>query len=437
MEYFSEGLTEELINALSNIPPLRVVSRTTVFQFKNYAGDIRELGRRLNVDAILEGTVRRQDDRIKVIAQLNSVQDGYNYWSKTWDNKIGDFFEIQEEIAKQLARSLRPSEAGVVNAGRPLTTDPEAYTLYIKGQFHRRRSSETEVKTAVGFYQQAIARDPRFAEAYVGLAIVLSEAGTSGLLSPSEAVPEAKAAVAKALELNPLLASAYAAQGSIALHYDWDWAAARQNLERAIELDPTDAETHHSYSHFLLVMGRFPESLAESLRAIELDPLNAGMHGHLVLHYACAREFPMAIEAAKTAIGIDPASKQTWRFKLSVHEFLGEFENAIDARSGMGEPRELTETLRTGLTTAGPLGYWAAVRDSELKKTDAQVDALMLAHAYARLGQSREAMDWLERMFRDRIGSLVYLNINIDFDSIRNDPRFKDLIKRIGLPAPR
>jgi len=180
----------------------------------------------MNADAIMEGSVRREHGRIRVTVQLNNVEDGYHYWSRTWDNEGNDVFAIQQGIAQQVALSLRPSEAGVVIAGRPLTTDLDAYNLYLQGQFHRRRGSASSMKTAVGFYRQAIERDPSFAEAYVGLAILLNEAGTDGRLRASEAFPQSQAAVTKALELNPLLAAAYSAQGWISMHYDWNWDAA-------------------------------------------------------------------------------------------------------------------------------------------------------------------------------------------------------------------
>jgi TolB-like protein/DNA-binding winged helix-turn-helix (wHTH) protein/tetratricopeptide (TPR) repeat protein len=435
-DYFSDGLTEELINALSNIPGLHVVSRTTVFQFKNRAGDVRELGRRMNVDAIMEGSVRRESGRIRVTVQLNNVQNGYHYWSKTWDDEGTDVFAIQQGIAQQVALSLRPSEAGVVIAGRPLTTDLQAYNLYLQGQFHRRRASGASMKTAVEFYRRAIDRDPSFAEAYVGLAILLNEAGTDGRLRPAEAFPQSQAAVTKALELNPQLAAAYSVQGWISMHYDWKWDAAERNLRRAIDLGPTDPETHHSYSHYLLAMGRVRESLAESQRSIDLDPLNAGMRGHLVLHFDFAHEFVRAIDAAKTALDIDPAAPDAWIFGLTAYESSDRFEEAIDARAQLAHPRELIAALRVGLAAAGARGYWTALRDQELQKLEnGQASARTLTAAYARLGQEDEAVDWIERAFREREGWLAYLNVSPHFDGLRTNPRFRDIVARIGLPA--
>jgi len=435
-EYFSDGLTEELINALSNIPGLHVVSRTTVFQFKNYAADVRDLGRRMNVDAIVEGSVRREGGRIRVTVQLNSVHDGYHYWSRTWDNEGTDVFAIQQGIAQQVALSLRPSETGVVIAGRPLTTDLVAYNLYLQGQFHRRRGSASSMRTAVEFYRQAIERDPSFAEAYVGLAIVLNEAGTDGRLRPSEAFSQSRAAVTKALELNPLLAAAYSAQGWISMHHDWNWDAAERSLRRAIDLSPADPETHHSYSHYLAAMGRFRESLAESQRSIDLDPLNAGMRGHLVLHFNFSHDFVKAIDAAKAAFDIDPVSPDAWIFSVTAYESRDQFAEAINARAQLAHPPELLAALRAGLAAAGPRGYWGALRDHELEKAkNGQASARTLAAAYARLGQENEAVDWVERAFHEREGWLVYLNVNPNFDGLQANPRFKDLVARIGLPA--
>ena len=171
-DYVADGLTEELIDALANIPGLRVVSRTTVFQFKNQAGDVRALGKRLQVDAVIEGSVRRDGDRIRVTVQLNSVRDGYHYWSQTWDRDVGNILDLQQDIARQVAESLRPSEGGVVIAGAPRTADREAHNLYLQAQFYRSRGTLSGMNRAEVLYTQAIERDPTFAEAYVGLAML-------------------------------------------------------------------------------------------------------------------------------------------------------------------------------------------------------------------------------------------------------------------------
>jgi len=437
-DYVADGLTEELIDALANIPGLRVVSRTTVFQFKNQAGDVRALGKRLQVDAVIEGSVRRDGDRIRVTVQLNSVRDGYHYWSQTWDRDVGNILDLQQDIARQVAESLRPSEGGVVIAGAPRTADREAHNLYLQAQFHRWRGTLSGMNRAEALYKQAIERDPTFAEAYVGLAMLYYEAGTDGRLPVADTYPKAKQAVARALELNPLLSSVYAARGFIEAHYDWNWSASERDSRRAIEMNPTDPESHHAYSHLLLAMGRYDESLVQSRRAIDLDPLNAGMRSHLALHFDFAGDLPAAIDAAKAALEIDPADAGAVNFALYAHESLGQFDHAIDARAKLGASAASITALRRGLAAQGAQGYWRALRDGELAKSkQGKPSSCILARAYARLGERREALEWLEQAFRDRDGWLIYLNSDANFDGIRGDPRFEAFVARIGLPPRR
>ena len=199
-----------------------------------------------------------------------------------------------------------------------------------------------------------------------------------------------------------------------------------------------DPETHHAYSHYLLAMGRVRESLTESQRAIELDPLNAGMRGHLVLHFDLAHDFPIAIDAARDALDIDPAGVDAWTYGLIAYESSDRFEEAINARAQLGGPPKLLAALRTGLAAAGGRGYWTALRDDQLQQAkNGHASARTVAAAYARLGQDREALEWLEHAFREREGWLVYLNVSPSFDGLRSKPQFNDLVARIGLPARR
>lgn len=201
-------------------------------------------------------------------------------------------------------------------------------------------------------------------------------------------------------------------------------------------MDPSDPESHHAYSHFLLSMGRVEESLAESRRALEIDPLNAGMRGHLVLHYLRAHDFASALDAAKATRDIDPGASDGWIYGRMAYEGTGQFDEAIKMREGLGEPSELIHALRLGLATAGPPGLLAGSTRQRARKIETRVTSA-LEHTYARLGQHREAMEWLERAFREREGWLIYLNSNVNFDGLRADPHFQDLIKRLGLPERR
>jgi TolB-like protein/DNA-binding winged helix-turn-helix (wHTH) protein/tetratricopeptide (TPR) repeat protein len=436
-EYIADGLTEQLIDALSNVRGLHVVSRTTVYQFKNHADDIRRLGRQLNVVAIIEGSVRRQDERIRVTVQLVNVESGYHYWSRTWDRQLGDVLTIQQDIAENVVQALQPSPANRVVSGRPVTMDREAYNLYLQAQFFRRRDRDAAyVSKAAGLYRQAIARDPGFAEAYVGLAILYNEAGASGTVGPSDAYPQAKAAIAKALELDPSLSTSYATRGWIEMHFDWDWTAAERDLRRAVDMDPNDAEAHHSYAHFLEARGRFDESSDESRKALAIDPLNAGMLGHLAFDYDQARQYAKAIDAAKTTRDIDQDVPDGWAYALIAYEATGLLPQAADMRAHLGQPADLIAALRSAAVHNDPSAYWRSIRDNELEHLHqhGSASAATLAKAYAHLGQTARAIDWIEYGVREHQGWIAYLNGASDFDHIRGDRRFQAIVDRVGLP---
>lgn len=361
------------------------------------------------------------------------MRDGYHYWSRVWDRDLKDVFAVQEEVARQVADSLRQNAGASVPLVRPPTQNLEAYNLFLQGQFHLHRIYSMD--KAIPFFRRAIDKDPNFAAAYAGLANCYSYLGYSSQRRPREAYPEAVAALRKALDLDPSLAEAHAVQGWVALFYDWDWPAAERELRRAIELSPSAAEAHHSYSHFLAAMGRFDESLAQSLRAIEIDPLDPSNLGHLAWHYLIARDPAQAIGACERALEIDPNHVPTLIFLHWAYENTGRFDQAIDALVRQGKPADLVKALRQGLAADGPNGYWRAIRDDQLlqsRKTYIGVDSM--AKALARLGQKQEAIEWLERGYRERDSWLVYLNVEPGYDGLRGEARFQDLVKRVGLP---
>ena len=323
-EFFSDGLTEEITNALAAVPGIRVVARTTAFQFKGKPVDIRQLGERLNVSAVLEGSVRRQGSRLRVTAQLNSAHDGYQYWSKIWDRDLTDVFAIQEDVARGVVESVRNDVGPNTPLVHPPTRDLEAYNLYLQGRFYEHRVFSTE--KAIGYFERAIAKDSRFALAYTGLATCYADLGYYHQASPKDVYPKAVSALRRALDLDPVLARAHALEGLIALVYDWDWPTAERRLRRAMELNPADAEVHDFYSHFLVTLGRFDESLAESQKAIEIDPLDQVRLGHLAWHYLMAREPRHAIEASQQALDIDPRHVPTLASLQWAYEALGLFD---------------------------------------------------------------------------------------------------------------
>lgn len=428
-EYFSDGMTEETISALTGVEGLRVVARSTAFQFKGKAQDVREIGRRLGVEAILEGSVRRQQNQLRVTAQLNRVVDGTSLWSRSWDRELKDIFAIQSEIAQAIVGKLTRQGPAVVKQS---TTNLEAYNFYLLGRYHR---SKMSLDKARGYFQQAIEKDPKYAAAYAMMADCYQDLGYSSVLPPKIAYPKAMSALSKALALDGSLPYAHTVQADIHFYFERDWTGAERELGLAISLDPTDSESHHVHSHFLIAMGRFAESLEESKRGLELDPLNVRLHGHLVFHYSFARDFDAAIAAGERGLEIDPHHGPTLFYLRGAYEQTGRFEKAIETGQQRGAPPEQLAALRQALSASGARGYWRASIDRELRRSRQQyVGKYGMAQRYARLDDPDEAFRWLERADEDRDSWLVYLKVDPAFDNLRSDPRFAALVKKVGIP---
>ncbi|MBI3679065.1 MAG: winged helix-turn-helix domain-containing protein [Acidobacteria bacterium] len=431
-EYFSDGLTEELINALTRIDGLRVVARTTAFQFKGKAQDVRSIGQQLGVAAVLEGSVRKEQDRLRVTAQLNSVTDGYHFWSQTYDRELKDVFALQEEIAQAIQKTVGRS------VGQPTAKQPapnlEAYNLYLQGRFHRARVFGKSMDKAVAFFEQAVQKDPGYAAAYAALAHCYTELGYSGQLPPREAFPKAVAPLKKALALDDSLAEAHAQQGIVSFLFDWDWDGAKREFQRAITLNPAGSLAHHWYSHYLVAMDSLDESLAESKRALELDPLDLNITGHLAWHYDYARDYDQAIAAAEKSLEIDPNHLPTLTFLQWGFEGAGRFDQAIEVIQKSGGRSAQIDALRQAVRASGASGYWRARIDGALQSP--RSNSFTVAELHAHLGDAGQALEWLDRAYQQRHSWLVYLNSDPAFDSIRADPRFVAMVKKVGLPSP-
>ena len=326
-------------------------------------------------------------------------------------------------------------------AALPVTTDLEAYELDIQGLFYLCCVVPFEYEDRDGILSSGNrTRYSSFPEAYVGLAIPLNERCTASCwLNSFSSVSAVTSCGDQGIrQLNPSLRLRVQPRGGGSLtHYDWNWDAAERDLRRAIDLSP-DGSASRTIP-ILTICSRWGASMNRWLKAggaIDLDPLNAGMLGHLVLHFALAHEFARAIDAATAALEIDPGAPDALIFSLGVYKSSGRFEEAIGTRGRLAHPPELLAALRTGLAAAGERGYWSALRDHELEKAkNGSASARTLVAAYARLGQEGEAVDWVERAFREREGWLVYLNVSPDYDGLRANPRFKQLVARIGLPS--
>jgi TolB-like protein/DNA-binding winged helix-turn-helix (wHTH) protein len=429
-EYFSDGLTEELIDSLSKIEGLEVVARTSAFQFKNKAMDIRQIGAQLNAQGVIEGSVRKEGDHLRVTVQLSKVADGYHIWSRTFEGEAKSAFAVQQEIARSIASALRQNEPP-----SPPPPSQEAHDLYLQGRYHQNRSLRSELERAVALYEQAIAKDSGYAAAYAGLGHTYIGLGFSNQLAPADAFPKAAQATAKALSLDPSLADAHAVQGMVNLLSRWDWRGAESELRESIRLNPSSAIARHWYSHYLVAMGRFPESLAESKRAIQTDPLDLPITAHLGWHYLYTRQYAEAIPALLHSLDLDSRQFWSWDYLRRVYELTSRFDDAVDAIEHSAVPADQAAALRLALHATVPSGYWSMRLKQALDQPAGKyVPPLYISQLYLRLGETELAFRSLEQGFQVRDSSLIYLKQDPAFDKIRADPRFVALTRKVGLP---
>ena len=439
-EYFSDGMTDELITALTQVEGLNVASRTSVFALKNLREDVRTIGARLNVSALLEGTVRKAGNRLRITVQLSNVADGRALWSERYDREMADVFAIQDEIAQTIVRTLRTTLLGKIGDPTPVryTENVRAYSLYLKGRFWWNRRTQADIAKGVKYFEQAIAEDPGYALAYSGLAdsyaLDLDYRG-----SPvQEGMERAREEARKAIELDETLAEAHTSLGWVTFIYDWDWAGAEREFTRAIQLNPHYATARQWHSWFLVAMGRVDEAISEGRIAMELDPASVSIRRSAGwLHYY-ARQYDAALDHLRRAFTMNPTSEETHRHLGLVYLQKGMYDEAS------GAFREaLANSENDALALAG-LGHVAARRGrndearavlDELnnRARTRYISPVAQAGLYVTLGEPDAAFEWLERAYRDRRGWLAYLNVEPMLDGVRSDPRFLRLLERMRL----
>ncbi len=436
-EYLADGLTEELIEALARREDLRVVSRTSAFHYKHKRDDIRKIAEQLGVEMVLEGSVRRADQKVRVIAQLVNASDGYRLWSATYGREMKDAAVLPEEIARAIAGALRIGGA----EGRPpqaYAVNPEARVPYLKGLHFTRQWAEEGLRAAIRYFEQALRADPKYAPAYAELAGCYALLAIHGASPPAEVMPKAKAAASRALALDPALAHAHVTLGLVKAVYDWDWAGARESFQRALELDPNDSGVLEAYvMAYLLPLGRLEEALRVARRAHGSDPVSPRIHSVLGLVYYYQRQYDQALDQYREALELAPHFSAAYLAMGSVYEQRGLTAEALAAlergrttwSGGMGESllahayavrgrREEAQALLAQLTQLAKERY---------------VSGAYLALIHLGLGEKAAALDWLEKAAAQRSGSLVYLKVNPRYESLRSEPRFSALLKKIGL----
>ena len=441
-EYLCDGISESLTNSLSQVPGLKVMSRNSVVRFKGSEMNAQQAGSTLGVRAVLTGKVMQRGNDLIVSAELVDVRDNSHLWGARYDRKLSDLQAVQIELAHDISKQLRPklSTETQQRLAKPASENPEAYELYLKGRYALNNLTRQQ-QSGLGYFEQAVEREPRFALAYAGMAesyVLMADLGATFKLPPKDAFTRAKAAALKAVEIDETLAEAHVSLGRIAFNYEWDWAGAEREFKRAIALKPDCVPAHHWYSHLLISQGRFDESLAESLHALALDPLDVAMNFHLGFHYWNAREYDLARAQLEKTLTMDPNHHETHGILGSTYAQQGRYSEAIaEWQKGI----ELG-----GWDKRGFLGYVYALsgRRGEAQKLLAQlldeakskpVSAYNIARIYTGLGEKEQAFSWLEKAIDERDSNLTMpgLKPDVQLDTLRSDPRFEELLRRMGL----
>ena len=438
MDYLSEGISDSIINNLSELPSLRVSSFNSVLRYNGKKKDPQAIARDLNVRACLVGRLTRHGDDISISSELIDARDNRHLWGQQYNYKLADIVLLQEEISRDITRQLRLrlSSAEQKQVAKHYTESTQAQEEYWKGRYHMRKLTPQELQESIRYFNRAIELDPNFALAYAGLASSYSTLGARGTLSPMEAYPRVIAAAAKALELDDTLAEAHHAQARVKRD-NWDLAGAEREFKRAIELNGNYAEAHHNYSHLLIALGRPAESLSESKRLLEIDPLDLQWNAHLGWYYLRMRQYDQAIAKCLGTLEmgenfwshyyLGQAYEQISRYE----EAIAEFKKAIPVSKGNPEA---TAALGHAYAVSGQKGEAQKVLEELREYSKHQyVSPDNQALIYAGLDEKSKAIEQLQKAYDERAGQLIYLNVDPRFDTLRADARFQNLTQRLGL----
>lgn len=440
-EYFADGMTDELISSVSRVQGLRVIARTSVMRYKGATKTVYEIGRELNVGSLLEGSVRKAGDQIRISVKLVDASSEEPRWSEEYDREIKDVFAIQSDIANKVAGALRTQMLGT--AGRPeapgAAASPEAYILYLRGRQAWSRRTQDGLKKAIEFFEAALRIDGGYAKAYSGLADAYATLALLEFTAPADAYPKAKDAAERSVSLDPDLAEAHTSLGLVRFQYDWDWEGAERELTRAISLNPSYAPAHHFFADYLKAMGRFGEALTEIGKAQELDPLSLAISagvGHVLY---LSRQFDGAIAQYRRAVDLDPNFMQTriwfgrpYLEKGMYDEALAELETGVKLS---GESTLALAMLGHGLASAGRKKEADVILDKLFERSKHQyVPSYWISVIYNGFKDKDQTIAWLRKAFAERSSWLVWANVEPRFDWIRNDPEFESLMRAMKLP---
>lgn len=446
-EYLSDGITESLINNLSHLPDLKVIASASVFRYKGQQTDPQKVAQELSVQAIVTGRIMQRGDALSIRVALVDARDGRHLWGEQYERKLSELAAAQSDLARQIAQHLRPALTSdrQNELTKRYTENSEAYQLYLKGRYFLNKRTQDGFNKAIEYFNQSIDLDPNYAQAYAGLADAYSLLADYRFVPPQEAVPKARAAATKALQMDDTLAEAHTSLAFILGNYDWDWAGAEKEIRRAIELNPNYALAHHWYATmYLSLMRRHQEALAEISRARELDPLSIIINADLGLVLYNARQYDQAIEQYRKTVEMDPNFVRVHDYLQFAYEMKGMYEAAIgeiqQARTLATGNAELAarfaEELRKGYAASGPKGYWQVLLDRAIERSKlSYISPFYLGVLYSQVGQNDRAFEMLEKAYQEHGSLMSGIQVAPRIDPLRSDPRFKDLVRRMKFPT--
>jgi len=436
-EYFCDGLAEELTNRLAHLRGLRVVARTSAFTFKGKAADVREIGRDLGVRTVLEGSVQRAGDHVRVTAQLIDASDGCHVWSGRFDRAAGDIFSIEDEIAQAVVSELRVKLFGGAELRfmRRQTVNPAAHDLYLRGRHHSARRSPDGLESAIRHYEQALEIDPGYAAAHAGIAECCCMIGFVGYRRPAEVFARGRQEAERALEIDPELAEAHAVLAHETGMHEWRWEEAERHFLHALDLNPGYPLARTWYSHLLTASGRFDEALAQVERACECDPLAPTVQSTLGLTHYYARRFDDAVDRCRKVLAVDPSFGLARFFLALAYRALGDFQGAVEQLRILSEFTPYALGYLAGALRALGREDEAARACDELERRSRSCYVSPLAFAASAHRDDHDtSLRWLELAFNEREGTVPLLNVEPQVDHLRPEPAFQALIDRLGLP---
>ncbi|HJZ12601.1 MAG TPA: hypothetical protein VJ521_10645, partial [Acidobacteriota bacterium] len=435
-EYFCDGLADELLNSLAKIDDLKVAARTSAFSFKGKNVNVSEIGERLGVKNVLEGSVRKSGNRLRISVQLVNASDGFHLWSERYDREMQDIFELQDEITLSVTDALKVRLLGKDRdiVLKRYTDDAEAYELFLKGRYYHYKYTAEGWRRAIEFFEKAIEKEPNYAKAYAGMNTSWGFLWFMGFLPAEQAVPQMKAAATKALEIDENLAEAHLSQAMISFFYDWEWQKAEQEFKRAIALDPHNAEALSFYSMFLGFEERFDEAIDQGGRALAIDPLSTLINMNVGWTYFSAGLFDKTLDQVGKMIEVEPDFYGSYWLRGAIYLSEGECDNAVNELKkavSLGGRQIVLADLGGAYGLAGKNDEATAILGQLLEmRQQAYVPAICMARIYSRIGENDKAIDWLEKAFEEKNGEMVFLKGEIDgaakgdsLKSLGNDPR--------------